>query len=366
MNHPSQSETSTEHSVQQTHLTFDGHLNNSYIVIRKDIEHEIAYLKSAFHKIEIGLIFIRNKCEQKQNDHLKVQEQELTKLKNVLEKTIVILENNPCYFIIARQLRRDAEFVIRRISNPWMGRLINVFEKFLYASSTSTKVILGLALGLPIYIGIVYLPYQKIIVQPFLENIIQDSSSGTSTSSAELNKINRYDVNKTIALLVLSGVAGSLGSVISILSRVKDYNKEEYSDSLVPVMIGISKPLIGGAFGILLFTMISSGLLPLKVDDETQPLREFHALFTIAFIGGFSERLVKDVISQTENKILPPPENQTVSERLVKDVISQVEKKVSESSPDTVDIDATKNDIEVIDVQTLETNTSNHNQKYES
>ena len=359
MNYPSQSKTSIEHSVQQTDLTFNGHINNSYIVIRKDIEHEIAYLKSAFHRTERALIFIKNQGGQKPNHHLKIEQEELIKLQNILEKTIISLEKDPYYFIIARQLRRDAEFVLRRISNPWIGRLINVFEKFLYASSTSTKVILGLALGFPIYIGIVYLPYQKIIVQPFLENIIQYSNSVTSTPSEKLNKINRYDVNKTIALLVLSGIAGSLGSVISILSRVKDYNKEEYTDSLVPVMIGISKPLIGGSFGILLFTMISSGLLPLKVDDKTEALREFHALFTIAFIGGFSERLVKDVISQTESKILPPPENQTVIERLVKDVISQIEKKVSDSPTETVTIDETKNSMEVIDVQTSDTNTTN-------
>lgn len=77
---------------------------------------------------------------------------------------------------------------------------------------------------------------------------------------------------------------------------------------MLPVLIGAFKPLIGGAFGIFLFTLITSGLLPLQIKDDATPINEWYALFGIAFVAGFSERLVKDIISQTETRVLATSE----------------------------------------------------------
>ncbi len=146
------------------------------------------------------------------------------------------------------------------------------------------------------------------MIEPILaENQPTVLGQNAPTSTSEVLKsplVTRYDVKRTSALLVLVGIAGSLGSIVSILTRIKEYENEKYTDTLLPVLIGAFKPLIGGASGIFLLTLISSGFLPLEIKDDAKPINEWHALFALTFVAGFSERLVKDIISQTEKKVL--------------------------------------------------------------
>ena len=52
--------------------------------------------------------------------------------------------------------------------------------------------------------------------------------------------------------------------------------------------------------------LLSSKLLPLQVgDDSDDTLKKWYGFIAIAFVAGFSERLVKDMISQTEKRFLP-------------------------------------------------------------
>lgn len=246
-----------------------------------------------------------------------------------LETAIKALQRNPNKLLFVRRMRRDAEFVLRELNYPILGRLINGFKYVLYESTTPFKVLVGLLMGLPIYLLIPSLPYQQMIVQPVLNPLIDTNKTcipkenalpalgamkGIKPSAPETTlkeeqsptsgaRMTQCEVDEAIALLVLVGVAGSLGSIVSILTRIKEYETEKYSDAFLPFYVGAFKPLIGGAFGILIFTMINSGVLPLKLDSGQREIQQWYALYAIAFIAGFSERLVKDIISQAEDKV---------------------------------------------------------------
>lgn len=243
-----------------------------------------------------------------------VQQAQLELIAANLETAIAALQRTPCQLLFARRLRRDAEFAIREFRNPIFGSVINSFKYLLYESSTPVKVLFGLGLAVPLYLMVPALKYQEIVVKPILKPVLEETQThapglGERKSEQRLTtkRITQFDVDETIALLVLAGVAGSLGSIVSILTRIKEYETEKYTDAVLPIYIGALKPLIGGAFGILLFTLISARLLPLQVADDARPINRWYALFAIAFVAGFSERLVKDIISQTEGKMLPAP-----------------------------------------------------------
>ncbi|MEQ9553709.1 MAG: hypothetical protein RIM23_29310 [Coleofasciculus sp. G3-WIS-01] len=102
------------------------------------------------------------------------------------------------------------------------------------------------------------------------------------------------------------GASGALGSVVSILIRLKEFDVEfrEILDPVIPFLIGAFKPIIGASFGVFLYTLISSGLVPLDTNPTNATGRKEDLFyFAIAFTVGFSERLAKDVIARAETTV---------------------------------------------------------------
>lgn len=287
------------HSIEKSLLTFEFSSNS---MLKMTVQEEMSKLIAILTKVERYLIIADSNKNQ-------TRKQELEVIRLTLTCAINLLQQSPEKLLLAKKLRQDAEFTIREFTNPVIGRLINAFKYVLYESTTPGKLLFGLGLAIPLYLMVPHLPYKKIIVQPLIapilaENVYNPSSTPTSNIQ-KIPAITQYDVDRTIALLVLVAMAGSLGSVVSILTRIKEYENEKYTDTLLPVLIGAFKPLIGGVFGIFLFTLLCSGFLPLQIkNDDSRPINEWYALFAIAFVAGFSERLVKDIISQTEKKVV--------------------------------------------------------------
>jgi hypothetical protein len=80
-----------------------------------------------------------------------------------------------------------------------------------------------------------------------------------------------------------------------------------HEDSILPIVIGVIKPVVGAGFGVLVFAIIASQILPISLghtnDQKRQDLR-WLSFVAITFVAGFSERLVKDIISQTEEQFV--------------------------------------------------------------
>lgn len=290
-------------SIEKRLLTFELPGNS---ILSSDVQEEMSKSIVLLKRVDRYLIVANSENNQTIKQQLEV-------IASTLNWSISLLQQSPQTLVLAKKIRRDAEFTVREFTNPIIGRLINGFKYVLYESNTSVKVLFGLGIAIPIYLMVPDLPYEKIIVQPLITPIISENqhpslSQNVSTSPSkglETPPITQYDVDRTIALLVLVGIAGSLGSIVSILTRIKEYENEKYTDSILPILIGAFKPLIGGVFGIFLFTLLSSGFLPLQIkNDNSRPIDEWYTLFALAFIAGFSERLVKDIISQTEKKVI--------------------------------------------------------------
>lgn len=122
-----------------------------------------------------------------------------------------------------------------------------------------------------------------------------------------------------IALVIF---AGTLGSIVSILTRIEDFREEKYAnDPVIPILVGAFKPIIGASFALFIYAMLNSGLiwiLPIHGNksepfqtDSTEILNKTNNLiegnqffiFAIAFVVGFSERLAKDAIHRIENSV---------------------------------------------------------------
>ena len=115
-------------------------------------------------------------------------------------------------------------------------------------------------------------------------------------------------LNVDPSVLLLIAVVGALGSIASIMLRIRGSDFETYkstaSDPWPWLFFGLFKPVIGALFALFTFAAIKAGLLPVEVAEAT----EGWFIVTIAFIAGFSERLAPSILSSTEGRIVTVPQ----------------------------------------------------------
>jgi hypothetical protein len=92
--------------------------------------------------------------------------------------------------------------------------------------------------------------------------------------------------------------AGALGAVVSVIQRINSGRfRLEYDVGRPYVFfLGSLRPLLGAAFGLLLYFAVTSGLLEVFNLPEGATER-FYGLLVIAFLAGFSERWAQDTLT---------------------------------------------------------------------
>ena len=206
---------------------------------------------------------------------------------------------------LIKSIRLDAMSTIRRLESPLLGSICNACEHFTNRSSTAVKVLVGLALAIPLYFSI---PASMIVLLHDASEGLEEShliSSSEEARDTKTPEIYIQDFREGTVLMILSFIAGATGSIVSILSRVSGYNKpvfEEHGSTVMPIFIGLFKPVIGGAFGVLVFAIMNTSLLNGFLDQPRTDAKWF-TVISITFVVGFSERLAKDMIGKVEGKL---------------------------------------------------------------
>jgi hypothetical protein len=76
--------------------------------------------------------------------------------------------------------------------------------------------------------------------------------------------------------------------------------------NLLPLFIGLTKPILGGSFAFFILLILNSSISPLEIRGKSEANGNgiyLYGLLAMAFIAGFSERLIPDLISQVEKKV---------------------------------------------------------------
>lgn len=107
---------------------------------------------------------------------------------------------------------------------------------------------------------------------------------------------------ETYPFIILLVMTGTFGGVISILTRIQQFDNpktQKYEDAFLPLLIGLIKPFLGGGFAFFIYLLLNSGISPIEIKGQSMS-RNFYGFLALAFIAGFSERFVPDLISQVE------------------------------------------------------------------
>ena len=198
--------------------------------------------------------------------------------------------------ILAQRLRYAARTGLREIQKGPKASLLNVRDNFYHSFKIPTKVLIGLVLAVPLNWGIMNSPPVKDLLM-YLPPIINSSNQNTEDKAGNFR------------LLILILMTGTLGGAVSLLTRLQDFDNpknQKYDDDLLPFIIGLTKPILGGSFAFFILLILNSNISPLEIRGGTGNKGNdtyLYGLLTMAFVAGFSERLVPDLINQVEKKV---------------------------------------------------------------
>ncbi|MBC7906439.1 MAG: hypothetical protein H7Y60_06785 [Rhodospirillaceae bacterium] len=99
--------------------------------------------------------------------------------------------------------------------------------------------------------------------------------------------------------LILIALCGASGSVASIMTRAGSIDGIGIDDKNKLFITGFFKPIIGMLFGLFVATLFKSGIVVIAI----LPGNEMFALLSLAFVAGFSERMVQDLVQKVEDKV---------------------------------------------------------------
>lgn len=198
--------------------------------------------------------------------------------------------------ILAQRLRYAARTGLREIQKGLRFTLLNVRDNFYHSFKIPTKVLIGLVLAVPLNWGIMNSLPVKNLLMP-LPPISNSSNQNTE------------DKDENFRLLILILMTGTLGGAVSLLTRLQDFDNpknQKYDDDLLPFIIGLTKPILGGSFAFFILLILNSSISPLQIRTDNGNKGNdtyLYGLLTMAFVAGFSERLIPDLINQVEKKV---------------------------------------------------------------
>lgn len=138
-----------------------------------------------------------------------------------------------------------------------------------------------------------------------------DTPIGTSNDvdTALLNLFSSLikSINNVNFPLILAVVAtGALGSFVSVIVRANEFIDREQKAGLDLFLVGFFRPIVGMAFAFFLVAVLESGILSgFLAINTVKPDKKIYLYVAIAFVAGFSERLVKDIVGQTASMVGP-------------------------------------------------------------
>lgn len=314
-----------EDRIDHLIATIKGKIQSYQTEDKPNLQYDFAKLVYFLHRLRKGV-------DQPPLGTKKIRSQRAQGIIDVIEIAFQLIEHSPTSTSQIRDLRRYAEMEIRSIERPTSANISNGFKVFLYESSTATKVIAGLVIWLVASSTTLALtsprwlsyPTPNVAV-PTKANSSQAQGSGSTLTittpkpsvtqpqvSAATPTNNTNDQIQLLSLfVVIAGFSGAAGGTVSIFSRVKAFENSSYSDGFLPFIVGFTKPLVSGSFGIFVYALVASQTYGAGFSANIPLEQRICSIAALAFIAGFSERLVPDIITSTEkqNQQLNPSEN---------------------------------------------------------
>lgn len=114
-------------------------------------------------------------------------------------------------------------------------------------------------------------------------------------------------VTDRFSLILLAVSMGALGSTISVIVRANTFIQQAQETDSDLFLTGFFRPFVGMSFAIFCVALVEAGIFSgLFNFDAKENDDRVYFYVAIAFVAGFSERLVRDVVIKTEDTLAGP------------------------------------------------------------
>ena len=122
-------------------------------------------------------------------------------------------------------------------------------------------------------------------------------------------------------------IAGAVGAVVSVVQRINagQFDLEYDVGRPYAFFLGGLRPLIGGAFALVIAFAFKSGVLHLPLSKDRTTSEEQFALIVLGFISGFSERFAKDTLAAAAATAVPSFDKPETTETTIRRNAGQAE-----------------------------------------
>jgi len=107
--------------------------------------------------------------------------------------------------------------------------------------------------------------------------------------------------NPKLVDAIVATVAGMLGSVVSILIRLSEFEATKGRSQMFLTLTGATLPVIGGIFGAFVAALLSSKVVNIAVDGGDGG--NVWLYLVIGFLSGFSERFSRGILRIAEDRL---------------------------------------------------------------
>ncbi|MFM6437477.1 MAG: hypothetical protein ACKPGW_20930, partial [Microcystis panniformis] len=217
--------------------------------------------------------------------------------------------------VLAQKLRYAATTGLREIqkgSSRHLRRLANFTDNLFHSFKIPTKVLIGLVFAFPVNWFIMnFSPVKELLsLPPIIKSSNQNAQGkgnqntqregnqntpgeGNQNAQGEGNQNTPGEGNQNtqgkgnqntqgkkssdtedgvITIIRLMWITGTLGGGVSLLTRLQDFDNpknQKYDDDLLPLLIGLTKPILGGSFAFFILLILNSSISPLQIRTDT-------------------------------------------------------------------------------------------------
>jgi hypothetical protein len=113
-----------------------------------------------------------------------------------------------------------------------------------------------------------------------------------------------------VFLAILFGV---LGSVVSIILRLSDFERLPRPSRQFLLLTGMLLPIVGGLFAIIAYAIFRAGVLSVFSVETVKTEHQLYFVMVIGFLAGFSERFTRGLLSSRSDNLPAPQKEQQPS-----------------------------------------------------
>jgi hypothetical protein len=100
--------------------------------------------------------------------------------------------------------------------------------------------------------------------------------------------------------MFLAVLFGCLGSVVSLLLRLGEFESTKGRSKAFLVLYGSTLPIVGGIFAAVLGALLDAEII--NIGKST------YIYVVVGFLSGFSERFTRNLLTMAEDRLSPQPQ----------------------------------------------------------